>query len=330
MKSKAIVFSGVNRTDLAEFEQRQPRHDEVLIKVEFSCISPGTELRCLAGKEPNAGGFPFIPGYAAAGMVIESGSSCGVKTGSRVVCNGTRYAEGLKCSWGGHCQYAVCHEKEISIIPGKVSFEDAAMAVIMGIPMRGARLACPVKGETAVVVGLGLIGNCSARIFSSLGTKVHAFDLSSKRIEVARKAGIPASVITGSLLETARKVLPAGADIVVDCTGVAAVTSQAMELAKALPWDDSAGNGPRFVFQGSIPGDVSFPYHSCFNREMTLIFPRDRRKEDVEECLSLLSGKALSTTSGDYQILSYRDHQEAYSILSSPDLEELTIMFRWS
>ena len=36
MKSKAIVFSGVNKTEIVGFEQRQPKHDEVLIKVEFS------------------------------------------------------------------------------------------------------------------------------------------------------------------------------------------------------------------------------------------------------------------------------------------------------
>ena len=117
-----MVFSWVNRTDIAEFEQRRPNHDEVLIKVEFSCISPGTELRCLAGKEPNAGSFPFIPGYAATGVVIESGSLCGIKPGCRVACNGTRYAGPLKWSWGGHCEYAVCSEKEILVIPDNVSF----------------------------------------------------------------------------------------------------------------------------------------------------------------------------------------------------------------
>ena len=130
--------------------------------------------------------------------------------------------------------------------------------------MRGVRLTAPLKGETVAVVGLGLIGNFSARIFNSSGTKVYAFDL-SERVEIARQAGIEAHVISGSLVESGRKVLPGGTDIVVDCTGAAAVTSQAMELAKDLPCDDSAGNGPRFVFQGSLAGNVLFPYHLCFN-----------------------------------------------------------------
>jgi 2-desacetyl-2-hydroxyethyl bacteriochlorophyllide A dehydrogenase len=329
MKSRAIVFTNINETDLVEFEQKSPVDNEVLVKVEVSCVSPGTELRCLAGKEANAGPFPFIPGYAQAGIVLESGKRSVIKPGTRVVSNGTRYADHLKWSWGGHCEYSICHEYELCIIPDNVGFGEASVAVIMGIPMRGARLAAPKENETAVIVGLGLIGNLSARIFQTFGTKVSAFDLSSRRVEIAQAAGIDAHLIVGPLAESAGKVLPNGVDIVVDCTGSPSVPASAMELARRLPWDDSAGKGPRFVFQGTVAGNVSFPYHACFDREMSLIFPRDRRREDIETSLKLLSEGRVKLTQNDVLMVSSEDHQKAYSMLTSPSFEYLTMAFNW-
>lgn len=329
MKSRAIVFSAIDRVELVEFEQRQPRAGEVMIKVEASCVSPGTELRCLAGKEANASAFPFIPGYAPAGTVVAVGDGVTVPVGCRVVCNGTREAGHLNWSWGGHCEYAICPEGEVSPIPDQVGFEQAAAAVVMGIPVRGVRLAAPMTGETVAVIGLGLIGNFSARIFSSTEAVVHAFDLNVDRVNAACDAGVDAHLINGSLDEAVRRFLPDGADVVVDCTGSLAVTGPAMELGKSPAWSDNAGPGARFVFQGSLAGNVSFPYHTAFNREMKIIFPRDRRREDVRHGLMLLASGKVKINQRDLLSLSVRECGKGYRMLTAPDFNHLSVVFRW-
>ena len=47
MQGKAIVFSAENKVDISSFDLRNPQQGEVLIQAEYSCLSPGTELRCL-------------------------------------------------------------------------------------------------------------------------------------------------------------------------------------------------------------------------------------------------------------------------------------------
>ncbi len=329
MKSKAIVFSGVNQTGLMEFELPEVGLDQVLIETKASCISPGTELRCLAGKEENAGAFPFIPGYATAGVVIKAGADAGVPVGARVTCNGIRNAIGLTCSWGGHTQYSVSPAAEVCLIPDNLDFATAAMAIVMAIPMRGAVVSRPTLGEEVAVIGLGLIGSFSARIFRASGAKTVAFDLSRQRVDIARAAGVDAQVITGDLLESVKKYLPDGADVVVDSTGVGALTAKTMQIARDLGWGSVLEKGPRFVFQGSVAGEVNFPYQTAFLREMSVYFPRDRRKADIQNAMALVAAGQVKVTDKDFLRAKYTDHAAIYETVRSNQLSTLTAVFEW-
>jgi NADPH:quinone reductase-like Zn-dependent oxidoreductase len=54
---------------LEQIEIPEPGVGEVLLEVEYTLISPGTELRCRAGKQDGAV-FPFIPGYSLKTMSL--------------------------------------------------------------------------------------------------------------------------------------------------------------------------------------------------------------------------------------------------------------------
>ena len=54
MQSKAILFRDVNVVTVEPVTIPEPGPGEVLIETAFSVMSPGTELRCLAGQQPNA------------------------------------------------------------------------------------------------------------------------------------------------------------------------------------------------------------------------------------------------------------------------------------
>jgi NADPH:quinone reductase-like Zn-dependent oxidoreductase len=73
MQSQAVLFRDVQQVAVAPVEIPAPGPGEVLIKTVFSTISPGTELRCLAGKQPNAAPWPVIPGYSLSGHIVACG-----------------------------------------------------------------------------------------------------------------------------------------------------------------------------------------------------------------------------------------------------------------
>jgi len=72
MAGKALVFTGVNTLELQTLQLPELQPDEVLIETVYSCISPGTEIRCLDGKQDGAE-FPFIPGYSLSGHIAAVG-----------------------------------------------------------------------------------------------------------------------------------------------------------------------------------------------------------------------------------------------------------------
>ena len=71
VKARALVATAVHQVEVRDIELPRPERDDVLVQALYTCISPGTELRCLAGQQRGTT-FPFIPGYAMVGKVIQS------------------------------------------------------------------------------------------------------------------------------------------------------------------------------------------------------------------------------------------------------------------
>jgi threonine dehydrogenase-like Zn-dependent dehydrogenase len=88
------------------------------------------------------------------------------------------------------------------------------------IASRCISVAYPAKGETAVVIGQGLIGLLAARWLISYGVSVIVCDLEEFRLEKSRKLDV-AYAINGRVPDIKERILslcPAGADIVIEAS----------------------------------------------------------------------------------------------------------------
>ncbi len=297
MNAKALLFNAVNEVVCQPVEVPTPQVGEVLIATAYSCISPGTELRCLAGQQPGAVPFPFVPGYSQSGTVIAAGRDTRLAVGTRVWSGGTSRVQGAHLMWGGHISHAVRAETDVIPLPTTVDLQGAALLQLAGIAYRGVRLSQARPHETVLVVGLGPIGQLSARLHALTGARVIAADLLPERITALDGLGITGVVIAdGADLESnLRPHLPDGADIVVDATGVPAVLPRLIALAKDLPWDNTASVGPRFIVQGSYAADFYVPYQDAFMKEITFYVPRHNQRRDLDAVCDLLARGLLRT-----------------------------------
>lgn len=287
MRSHTTLFIGPNQVTHHEIEIPEPGAGELLLKTRYSCISPGTELRALSGKQVGQTVWPFIPGYALVGEVIGRGAGASIPDGRLVFCSGTSRASVVRL-WGGHTGHAIVVEAQVFSIPAEVDPIEAGLAKLAAIAYHGMRLSHPYPDETVAVIGLGPIGQLSARLHVITGARVIAVDLSERRVQQARAAGIEAYVVRETLTETFGDVLPNGADIVVDATGAASVLTQALELARDMPWDGMSRQGARYVVQGSYSEGFTVPYDAAFQREVQVLVPRDQLPRDVQAVLDLM------------------------------------------
>jgi 2-desacetyl-2-hydroxyethyl bacteriochlorophyllide A dehydrogenase len=328
MKTRAILFTAPGQVEASDVEVPEPLAGEVLVEAAFSAISPGTELRCLAGKQAGTPEWPYIAGYSQSGHVAAVGEGVSLAVGTPVYCAGTTRAS-VGLSWGGHVAHAVRPEGEVFPLPEGVDLAEASLGHLAAIAYRGVRLGQARPHEIVANIGLGPIGMLSARLHRATGARVVAADLSPERVALAEAAGVEAFVPEGPLSEAFGKVLPEGADVVVDSTGAPAVLSQAIEVARDKPWDDSAEPGPRLVVQGSYPAEVAVPYQEAFMKEMSLHFPRDVQPRDVRTVLDLTARGLLSARDIVTELRRPEEAPKTYAELREAPGVLMSVAFDW-
>jgi len=213
-----ILLQNKRHGTLRVEDSPQPRcgANDVLVKIAHSVISPGTERSTVqAAKASLVGKAKQRPdlvkkvlqaartrglaetyrmvkgrldawdplGYSASGVVQEVGRNVhGLSVGDRVACGGVGYAI--------HGEVARIPANLCARVPDGLPLDVAALTTIASIAMQGVRQADLRVGEVAIVVGLGLVGQMTARILVASGVRVLCVDLNEKAVKLAKSQGL--------------------------------------------------------------------------------------------------------------------------------------------
>src|ERR1700739_2990125 len=121
-------------------------------------------------------------GYSLCGVVVEVGQGAEeFKVGQLVAGAGNEYAL--------HAEYNWIPVNLCAPVPEGVAPEHAAFSTVGAIAMHGMRRAEPQLGETALVIGLGLIGQLLVRLLVAAGVRVLGLDMIEDRCRLAEQAG---------------------------------------------------------------------------------------------------------------------------------------------
>lgn len=188
MKNKQIIFTAINTASLVEFEDKGMESDEVIVKTEFTAISAGTERANIIGeknihgiKELCNADFPRTSGYSGVGIVAAKGEKVkNVDIGDRVI-----------ICFGKHKQYNIIKESNVVKIPAEgISSQQAALIVISTFSMLGVRKTRLEIGETAMVMGMGILGLIAVQIYRACGAApIIAVDLNKERRKLSLEMG---------------------------------------------------------------------------------------------------------------------------------------------
>ncbi|CAN5657502.1 zinc-dependent alcohol dehydrogenase family protein [soil metagenome] len=257
---QAAVFAGEGRLSLEERPRPQPEAaDEVLIAVE-ACGICGTDLQILATPPGHPATPGTILGHELVGRVVEVGSGAGhgtggptagapvVPVGTRVVvdadpkcgscdpCRSGRPADCLNVQAlgifrdGALASHMVAPAATLYPIGEDVPAHIAALAEPLACVVNGTRKAALRPGESAVIFGAGAIGCLFLAVLrASGGRPIVVVEPSTDRAAVASAMGADEVVAPADLRAAMQRILPAGADVVVDAVG--SVLPVAIEVA---------------------------------------------------------------------------------------------------
>lgn len=219
MRTDALVFDAQDSCVVTTYDlPTDLGPHEVLIRNRVGLISPGTELAMFCGTHPGFAveghwaRFPYSPGYCGVGIVEAVGAKVrGLERGDRVVHS------------ANHATFARQAAATVIRLDDDLADERAVFLKMLGIALTP-QLLSPVRlAESALVIGLGLVGNLAAQLCHVAGAwPVVAADPSPARVELARACGLDARTTRHDTT----------ASYVVEAVGLAAALRDALDAVR--------------------------------------------------------------------------------------------------
>ena len=344
--ARAIVFEAPNTVGHGEFQLASLGPDELIVETAYTFVSPGTEQRVLRGGYEKSTPFPVVPGYCVIGRVVEVGAKAkGWRVGDWISGRNPRPLQGIASLWGGQASahvYPTLGEHRPVLLPPDCAPRDYVITEVAAIARRGVEAARPVAGESAVVIGQGIIGALSAAWLHAAGCRVAVVDLEESRLQRARKLGVALAVNGGDddVLERLKVFFNGGADIVVEATG----SIPGVELAYQLPRRKPQAYGgdyrvepihfyhqqwSRLVMQATYTDQVSHNPHGFVPGEgVTVISPQDRGIEDRQGAVEALRRGQIRSADFLDLVAPVADAPAAYAALANR--ERFSVAFDWT
>jgi len=244
---RSAVLEGKSRFAIKEVPDPVPDRDEVVIRVRY-CGVCGSDLHIFRE------GAGVSPGHEYSGDIVEVGPDVeGWRAGDRVVvepnigCGECRWCQrgeiglceqyyvALLSYEGAFCTYVKARQHLLHALPPGMPYEHAALVEPTTCALHAVRLSGMTPGSTVAVLGLGPIGQLTARVAKALGAgAVYAAEISPSRIELARTE-VDEVVDAGAMdpLSRIRELTQGtGADIVFECAGSVATSQQSLAAVR--------------------------------------------------------------------------------------------------
>jgi 3-hydroxyethyl bacteriochlorophyllide a dehydrogenase len=168
LQTTAVILKGPLDLGLDRLSVKPPSASDLVIEVSHSGISTGTEKLLWSGAMPPfpGMGYPLVPGYEAAGEVVEAAPGTGYKPGDRVFVPGANCFDGAFGLFGGAASLLVSDADRVTRIDPALKAEGALLA--LAATARHA-MAGPGKAVPDLIVGHGVLGRLLARLTIAAG-----------------------------------------------------------------------------------------------------------------------------------------------------------------
>lgn len=328
MKNKQIIFTEKNTAKLLDVEYRYPKGDEVVVKTEISTVSCGTERANIIGI---VNPFPInYLGYSSVGTVTQKGDAVeSVELGDKVI-----------VFWGTHSRYNTVSEKQVvKYDETKVSSSEAALAFIATFSLAAIRKTRHEIGESAIVVGLGLLGQFAVKLLRACGaTPIIAIDMveERKREALSNGADFALDPREDGFAAKVKELTKGGAKVAIEVTGVGEGLDTALDCMARFGRVALLGCTRDKNFTIDYYNKVHFPGISLIGAH-TRARPEEEsypgyftHRDDIEIVLKLLENKRLEISNLAKKMFSPKECSDVYTQLVNDKNFPITVQFDWS
>jgi 3-hydroxyethyl bacteriochlorophyllide a dehydrogenase len=167
MNTLAVVLEQPERLALERLPLPEPGDEDIVVDIEFSGISTGTEKLLWSGRMPHfpGMGYPLVPGYESVGRVVYAGERSGHVAGETVFVPGARCYGEVKGLFGGTASRLVTAGARVVPVSDRLGERAVllALAATAYHAVSGGGLRQSVTPPD-LIVGHGVLGRLLARM----------------------------------------------------------------------------------------------------------------------------------------------------------------------
>ncbi|MBP3369166.1 MAG: zinc-binding alcohol dehydrogenase [Clostridia bacterium] len=335
MNTKQIVFTDINKAELLDVELTEIGPHSVAVRTAVSTVSPGTERANISG-DPNVSpngapciSFPRTSGYNSAGEVIAVGSAVkSVKVGDRVV-----------VYWGKHIGINIVDENNVVKIENdSISLEEAAISFIATFPMAAIRKTRLEMGESALVMGLGLLGMIAVKLLRAAGAvPIIAADPNPARRAIALENGADYALdpFEDDFAKRVKEISGGGVKVAIEVTGVGKGFDQALDCmarfgrVALLGCTRSSDFTIDYYRKIHAPGITVIGAHTIARPDSESHPGWFTHRDDIKAVLKLCGGGRLTLTNIVGGTYSPKECEEVFDRLVNDRSFPITVQFDW-
>jgi len=287
MNTLAVVLEKPLHLSLCELDLAAAGDDDVVVEIEWSGISTGTEKLLWSGRMPSfpGMGYPLVPGYESVGRISAAGRGSGRRVGDRVFVPGARCFGDVRGLFGGAASRVVVPGARA--LPVEEHLGERAILLALAATAYHAARGAPATPE--LIVGHGVLGRLLARLAVMAGGTPVVWERDPQR--AAGGAGY--TVIDPAADE--RKNYRA----IFDVSGDASLLDTL--IGRLAP-------GGEIVLAGFYSEPLAFTFAPAFMREATIRCAAQWQEEDLATVKALAESGRLSL---DDLITHRRDARDA-------------------
>ncbi|MCR9086936.1 MAG: chlorophyll synthesis pathway protein BchC [Rhodobacteraceae bacterium] len=275
LESQAVILRGARDLCLDTVAIAAPGPKDLVVEISHSGISTGTEKLFWSGQMPPfpGMGYPLIPGYEAAGEVVEAGPATGFSPGERVFVPGANCYGEVKGLFGGAARRLVTDADRVTRIDAGLKAEGSllALAATARHALAGLDRALP-----DLIVGHGVLGRLLARLTIAAGGAAPTV----WEIDPIRQGGAEGY-----------EVLTPDSDPRRDYTAIYDASGNAGLLDQLIT---RIARGGEIVLAGFYTQPLQFAFPPAFMKEARLRIAAEWAREDLHATRQLVESGALS------------------------------------
>jgi 3-hydroxyethyl bacteriochlorophyllide a dehydrogenase len=161
----AVVLEAPEQLALSRLELVAPGDEDVVVDIEFSGISTGTERLLFTGRMPPFPGlgYPLVPGYESVGRIVQAGARATRAIGDRVFVPGARCFGPVRGLFGGAARRLVVSSAKTVPVENELG-ADGVLLALAATAHHAIAASAP-----DLIVGHGVLGRLIARLVVASG-----------------------------------------------------------------------------------------------------------------------------------------------------------------